>query len=257
MTIRISPLWSATACLTFVSAMGLCSAGAHASVAPTPILDISLSYEVSTTIDSPVEYVITFNRYADGSTGSWWPSSVGALGGTINDPFQKSSDNRPLSGLLLGLTSNLPGDAPGQQHVVLMEDSGSASALQNVAWGTTFSTYLEGTIASDIHNVAGVTRGADGTPEAAAWDAALNELYTFAGDASSGAGSLWFPISATSPGETKTSNFVVTAWSDGQQIGTGVASITQAVPEPTTYAMGLAGLAVIAGALRFKDQRKR
>jgi hypothetical protein len=230
--------------LTLAATLAFFAAGARADVQ-----DIKLTYEVTTSIDQPIETVITLNTYVNGS-GMWWPSSVGAGGGLIDDPFTKSSENRPLTGLILGLTSNLPGDAAGQKHVVMGLDSGAAAGLQNIAWGTTFTAYTEEAIANDIYNVAGISRAADGTPEAAIWDAAINELGAFANDTTGGAGQLWFKLAVTQPGETKTSNFSVMAWTDGQQIGTGVATVTQAVPEPESYALGLAGLGVAGLMLR-------
>lgn len=235
--------------LALAGTLALCAANTHAMVYLPP-QDIQLSYQVTTTIEQPIETIITFNTYADGGGGEWWPSSLGPLGGTINDPFTKSSDNRPLTGLMLGLTSNLPGDAEGQLHVVMMMDSGAASAAQGMAWGTTFPTYLEEAIANDIHTVAGITRAADGTPEAAMWDAALDELVSFTSDKTGGAGNMSFSIAATQPGETRTSSFAVATWSEGQQIGSGLANVTQAaaVPEPESYALALSGL-MVAGAM--------
>ncbi|CAN5268116.1 hypothetical protein BH11PSE9_BH11PSE9_09930 [soil metagenome] len=231
---------------------------APAAVAAEP-QDIHLSYTVDTAY--AVSNIITFNQYADGGTGSWWPSSVGQGVNTIADPFAKSSANAPLSALILGLASDLPGDAAGQTHVVLMMDSAAAAASNRIAWGTLFRNTDEDQLAAQIKFVTGTTRDADGTGNAAQWDASMDALYTFTGgDAKSGilvppgeAASAWFAFGNVVPGTTTTSDFTVMAFSDGQQIGTGLASVATSampIPEPQTYALMLAGLLVIAQTAR-------
>lgn len=216
---------------------------AHAVAQPQ---DIHLSYDVTTTIDQPITDVITYNTYVQNS-GSWWPASVPAGGGTIVDPFPKSSANEPLSGLILGIVTNLPGDADGQQHLVLGEDSTAAQASVGIAWGTLFPNYTEEQIIADVAEVAGVQRT---DANATQWDAAANELNTFT---QTDAKSNWFSLGAVVPGSTTLSNFSVIAFSNGQQIGTGVANLktdAPVVPEPSTLSLILAGCMGVAFATR-------
>lgn len=228
------------------------AAWAQASVAP--LLNIHLSYDVTTSIAQPITQIMTFNQYADGNTGVWWPDSVNAGGGTISDPFAKSSDNRPLAGLMLGLTQDLPGDAVGQQHVVIMMDNSAAAAARNIAWGTLFRNNTEESILAAVALVAGVTRtDANGTE----WDAALNRLFGFVnGDILTGiqvggqAKSAFFSLGDVVAGSTSFTNFSVMAFSNGQLIGTGTAGLNTApataVPEPGSMALVLLGLPLLA-----------
>ena len=229
---------------------------AQAVVRFEPPQDIQLSYAVTTPY--AIDNIITFNSYADGGIGSWWPSSVASGGSTISDPFAKSSWNAPLSALVLGLVSNLPNDAVGQTHVVLMMDPAAATASQGLTWGTLFGGTGEAQLAAAIGFVTGTTRDPDGTGNSAQWDAEMNTLSGFAsGDARTGltvpAGtpvSAWFSLGPVVPGQTTTTSFSVMAFSDGLQIGTGTASLTTAVPEPANWALLAAGLVVVGAGSR-------
>ncbi|WP_348755674.1 PEP-CTERM sorting domain-containing protein [uncultured Aquincola sp.] len=215
--------------------------------------DIELSYSI-TGLGLPDGYAGTiygigiFNGY-EFNSGASWPAQVAASGGTITDVFRKSSSNRPLAALMVGLIDDLPGDgSAGQTHLVLMLNTAAAQAARGIAWGTSFPTVLEDSLIADVRTAFTTTRG-EQTPEAT-WDAALDRVSSFV----DGHQNLWFALAASQPGTTVTSQFAVMAWSDGQQIGTGVASVTQAVPEPGTWALMLGGMAAMGGWLRRRHQ---
>jgi hypothetical protein len=225
---------------------GLMVMPALAVVGPDP-LDIDLSYSVTTGLDPQanpqnIYDIITFNAYGNGG-GSWWPASVPLSGGSIDDPFKKSSANPPTAGLLLGLVDNLAGDVGSQTHVVLMLDTAGAAAAKGVAWDTTFSGTDETALITNLRFAMENDRNLLDEAGQAQWDASLNAVGTFADTNRS----LWFAMAAPLPGQTTTSNFTVMAWSDGQELGQGIASVTQAVPEPGSAALLLLGLAGVAG----------
>ena len=98
----------------------------------TDAADIFLSYAVtptSGTLSSNISDMMFFNQYAvGGRSGVWWPANVDASGGTVNDPFPKSSTNMPLTGLITGLV-----DDSGATHLVLMVNN-SFAALSQTEW---------------------------------------------------------------------------------------------------------------------------
>ena len=229
--------------------LGLALSPVMASVAigPAPRQDITLSYDVTglnfpSGFPTPTIYdILTFNTYPNGS-GVFWPSSVDAGGGTINDPFKKSSANPPLTGLLLGLVNDLPNDAPGQSHVVLMMDDNAANQAKGSAWSATFPATLEDQLIADIKYSMEHDRNVLSPADQAKWDTSFGNVNNFA----YGNFNKWFAMSASVPGTTTTSSFTVMAWSDGQVIGQGTANLTTAaletVPEPGTCALMLSGL---------------
>lgn len=245
MTTRLLSTFALSA-LAAAAAFALPSMPAQAATASE---DIELSYTVSG-LGLPEGYPGTiygigiFNRY-EFSGGASWPAQVAASGGTITDVFRKSSSNRPLAALMIGLIDDLPGDgSAGQTHLVMMVDDAAANAMKGIAFGTTFPTVLEASLTYDVRTAFTTTRG-EQTPEAA-WDAAFGRVSSFVDDHPS----LWFPLAAGTPGTTVTSNFSVMAWSDGRQIGTGVASVTQAVPEPQTWMLMIGGMAAVGAWVR-------
>ena len=142
---------------------------------------------------------------------------------TLTDPFLKT--NPIISTFLIGVTSDLPGDAPGQQHLVLFTNTSWAQAAQHIAWGNLFGPLLEEDAISDVANVNWDSMFGDFT----GLDQ-LNTSYAFA------------------PGQA----FDVIAFSNGQIIGSGTSYITN-VPEPATWALMLAGF----GGLAFAGLRGR
>lgn len=236
-----------------LAAAALAFFGAPALAADEP-LDITLSYTVNLSQPWPaITNIITFNGYGDGS-GAWWAADVPAAQTqwTIDDPFTKSSAHPPLEALMLGLVHDLPNDAPGQVHVVMMVGDAAATAARNVAWGTLFRGTLEADIVDAIQLATSGRPFADIQP-------GLDTLFAFAdGDARTGILvppgtplSAWFALGAAQPGQTTTSSFTVMAFSDGQVLGSGVASLAvavAAVPEPATATMWLAALLLLLAA---------
>lgn len=230
---------------------------AHA-VAMVP-LDIQLSYEVSTSITQPITNIIKFNEYENGG-GAAWPDQLPFGSGTLTDGFLKSSTNKPLTALLMGLTSELPGDASGQKHLVLMVSNEAAALSQGIAFGTLFPTVTEEQVITALEFQTGVTRT---DANAAEWDAQADFLGQFTqGSLKNVPGpggitqSAWFGLGAVVPGAVTTTNFSVLAFSDGQVIGTGVAKLDNlsAVPEPATLGLALTGVLIAGVASRRRAQ---
>jgi hypothetical protein len=128
-------------------------------------------------------------------------------------PFLPPFVYAPGSTFLLGVTSNLPGDAAGQEHLVLFTNNTFASNAKSIAFGTLFPNTNETTLINDLttNNIGG-------------------DLFGFAGgDAITGPnGSIAF-----TPGDS----FTAVAFSGGQIIGTGTSTFTTGVPEPATVTL--------------------
>lgn len=196
------------------------------------------SYEVH--IDPAWSDVTNIMMFEDGGT-TWAFEAYPNNWNILENPFPKDFPN--ASSLLIGLTQDLPGDAPGQQHVVLMMDDTAAALAENVAWGTLFGNTLEDQL---IAAIALATSGQD-------WpiiQPGLDAVSTFAnGDATDGIRdglaqpqSAWFATGGS---------FSVLTWSDGRRIGSGTSTITEVpVPEPTTATLLLSGLCALGTVAR-------
>lgn len=170
------------------------------------------------------------------------------LSWVIHDPFVKSSFNAPRDALMIGLVQDLPGDAPGQEHVVLMMSTEAATAAKNIAWGTLFRNTLEAELITALHTDTSGLPFEEIQPE-------IDKLYTFAGgDARNGILGLapqpidaWFTLPGVGPGQVATAGFTVMAFSDGQVLGDGTVSVSSLtpVPEPGAAALLAAGLTVL------------
>lgn len=181
--------------------------------------------------------------YADPSqsTTVTWAFQTDAYPGvtTITNPFL--SDTPMVSSLAIGLVQNLPNDAPGQEHIVLFMDPTAATRVQNIAWGTVFTTTLEDQLIQSVHDAT------SGLPyDDPILQAGLTAVFNFVDNAATNAqvgpggtsGSAWFATGGA---------FSVVAWSDGQTIGTGISTVDTiaAVPEPQTYALMFGGLGIV------------
>jgi hypothetical protein len=217
--------------------------------------DIRLSYAV--TLDQPlpaITNIVTFNSYANGA-GAWWAATIpaGTTAARIDDPFMKSSANAPVDALMLGLVQDLPGDAAGQTHVVMMMSDAAAAAARHVAWGTLFRDTDEDQLIAAIELA---TSGQDWSVIQPGVDA----MFAFAqGDARSGIlgpGGMpidaWFALGAAVPGTTTSSNFSVMAFSTGELVGSGTALVATLapVPEPAQGLLLAIGLTAVGWRLR-------
>lgn len=145
-------------------------------------------------------------------------------GGVLDSDFavEHSAD----SAILIGITHDLPGDAAGQEHIVLGMDTSAAGYGENIAWGTLFRNTDEDTLIDSLHHY----EDADPTVTSAA----LQYLVDFAyGDAMTGIldnlaqpHSAWFDPNA--------GTFTVESWSNGTILGSGAVTAT-VIPEPALF----------------------
>lgn len=201
------------------------------------------SYNTSYTVKRPLndDFEITnlflLERGPGGGSTTWaFQVDQGQPEVTLTNAFP--TDNLPTESLLIGLAHDLPGDAPGQKHVVLMMDDTAAQLSNHIAWGTLFRNTDEDQLIADIELASSgqdwpiIQPGLDGIGAFTGGDAETGILGP--GGVSRSA---WFSFGGS---------FTVVAWSDGQILGSGESHATPtAVPEPATCAvvgMGLVGL---------------
>ncbi len=183
--------------------------------------------------------------------GGYFPSSLGYSitfpfsapvgSSTITDPFLLTN---PIDAtFLLGVTHDLPGDAPGQQHLVVFTNNAWAASAQFIAFGTLFLNTLEDRLITDI--TTNLDSAAVGD---VVFQQALDDLYAFAGgDSISGPnGNIAFGAN---------DSFTAVAFSSGRIIGTGITSAVPAgggstVPEPASWALLIAGFGLTGAVAR-------
>ncbi len=222
------------------------SAGAvHAVACGDTPLDITLRYDVTTRINQPIENIVSWNTY-DCNAGGSGIYTVGGNGGSFSDYFPKSSSNKPLTGLMIGTTHDLVGDAEGQEHLVLMTNNAWASSVAGIAFGTLFPTILEEDVIAALHVYA--TSNVQSELEAA--------VAVFGGFVFGQLNSAFFNLGAVIPGTTTTSNFSVVAFSDGAIIGTGIANLTTAFPDAPVVPVPGVAMLLLAGFAGLSVQRK-
>lgn len=228
----------ATVLARFLSTAALALTTAHASAQS---FEYFTHYDVTTEVGfSPITEIVMIENF-DGFQAFTWSFEAAGAGATtrLSNPFP--SDTPALESLLVGIVADLPGDAPGQEHLVLMMDDHAASNVQDIAWGTVFTTVLEEDVIDAVHTMA--LHLPFGDPDL---EAALNTLSAFVDVASYEAhvGDFGLPGSALF---TTGGSFTIVAWSDGQVIGSGVSTIEPiaVVPEPSALAMLLAGIGVV------------
>ncbi|WP_202988756.1 PEP-CTERM sorting domain-containing protein [Bradyrhizobium campsiandrae] len=196
-----------------------------------------ISYNVNG-LQYQVDNIVLFEQTAN-SSGLTWAFSAPAGSSTITDPFTKYD---PItSTFLMGTASNLPGDPPGQDHLVLFTSSTFAQSAQNIAFGTLFPDVLETTFVSTLRDY--FRSGPGGLPPS---DPQYNFLFGFASEYGTAS-----PIEGQSPiAFDPGGTFQAIAFSNGQVISDpGTVTLTAAVPEPSTWAMlllGFAGLGMLA-----------
>jgi len=152
------------------------------------------------------------------------------------DPFAAEPVLR--ESLMMGVATDLPGDPPGQKHVLFFMDTEAASNIDNIAWGTIFTTTLEAQLIDAIE------RATTDFDDDEAWDFIDDFVNNKAKNANVGPGglpgSIWF-----GPNE----DFSIVAFSEAKTIGGGSSEFNtefQPVPEPATMtALSVGALALL------------
>jgi hypothetical protein len=216
-----------------------------APLANADTFNLNLSYALNSR--ASISNVATFNRYTNGG-GIWWPTSVPAGASTIIDPFMKSTDNMPLWGLILGLTSD--------SHLVAMVDS-----TASLTWPS--GGYTESAVTGALAYFTTFDRDLLSKEDQGKWDDSLQLVSDFVNDMS-----IWFsmgtfdPNPPTTPGQFTTNDFKIVDLSAGLEIGNGTARMDynppRNVPEPSSILLlgiGLSSMALAGGASRNRQPR--
>jgi hypothetical protein len=208
------------------------------------------SYEV--TLDagySDVTNIVLMERDSLGGSSTWAFTALGDPSRpsttVINNPFE--AERPTAESFLIGLTKDLPGDAEGQEHVVLMMDDTAADLANHIAWGTLFRNTLE----QDV--IDAIKLGTSGQDFPIVLPG-INFLSDFAnGDGTTG---ILGPLGVPRPVWFATGGtFSVMSFSDGLKIGSGISRITP-TPEPTSLALvGVGTLAMLGGLWRRRRRR--
>jgi len=174
----------------------------------------------------------------------------------LENPFWKDPSAPVTFALLMGIVQDLPGDAPGQKHLVFGVDPAVSAALNGLAWAALFPELLEEEV---IANLELATSG--GLGWGAAFDTLAPGLFaidSFARDlrvngyAGSTEPSVIYPWFAMPSPDASATSFDLVAFSTGQIVGSGTAlqttlSFGTPVPEPaTTLLVAMAGLLGLA-----------
>lgn len=202
------------------------------------------SYTLNLTADitggQPITNIMLLEENDGFGATTWAFGADGEGQTTITNPFLTEA---PITrSLLVGLIQDLPGDAPGQKHVVLIMDPTAAALSENIAWGTLFRNTLEDQLIADIELATSgqpfelIQPGLDGLGQFANGDARDGILDPQG-----------VPVSAyfATGGE-----FVVESWSSGTVLGRGTSAVV-AVPEPASVGI----VVVAAGVVGLRRRR--
>jgi hypothetical protein len=234
----MTKLASAVIGSAFLLGSGVIPASATVSAVPPARAFYTISLPNYAVTDIIVfNYGSPFSLFSRGPAGS--PLTAASPGPTTLTVTYPTAADIPIPGFvydpgesfLLGVTTNLPGDAPGQQHLVVFTNDAFASSAQSIAFGTLFPHTNETTLIDDLTSQTNP-----------------GDILGFgAGDATTGPNG---PI-AFEPG----SSFEAVAFSDGQIIGTGTSGFLAAVPESSTWVLMLTGF-VGLGLAGYRPSRK-
>ncbi|MEY2883286.1 MAG: hypothetical protein RL490_1010 [Pseudomonadota bacterium] len=186
---------------------------------------------VITKRDYQVDNIIRFNEGScssgrGGTYTAWATESPYSLA----DVYYPDGHDRLM---LLGTTTDLAGDEPGQKHAVIFGNVNWVTGAQGIAFGTLFPSTLEASL------IAALEDAATGSGAQSSYDF-IDAFWT--GDAETAG--LKF-----APGDS----FGIIAFSSGQIIGSGTTTFTPGaggVPEPTSWAMLIAGFGLVGATLR-------
>lgn len=221
-------------------------AGFAAAILNQPAAAATLSYTCGSTAPYNPNYQFTqiyavraiakYAQYAGGACGGGISNSDTAPVGTsaVTELFPQRD---PITrALLLGVTSGLPGDAEGQQHLVLFTNDRWAASAVGIAFGALFPTSNEDALITALNSLASGN--------------GMEADYALLGDFGD-------TVSRQSPNGDAAfalgDSFTSIAFSDGRIIGTGQSFATPAktaVPEPAGWAMMIIGLGGVGVVLR-------
>ena len=228
------------ALLAAVTMSGAALAGG--APAPDPVPPFYINYQINLPAYAVSDITLFEHNVYNGygiTNSSGFNAGVGTT--TITDPFTKI--HTITGNFLLGITSNLPGDAEGQQHLVLFSNPAFDAGAQGIAFGTLFPNTDEDSL------IAAITTVDTGTADPSVIQAAYNTLFGFAnGDSMNG------PNGNVAFGSNNL--FAATAFSNGLSIGAGNSFTTPAgggggaVPEPASWALLVTGFGVLGHAAR-------
>lgn len=241
------------------------SAISHAGGISFPYFDTSYTVDL-TGIPSPVTNILvqeTPGAYYAQRMNFLGPSSGIAPGSqitTLTNPFLNTNPYPNTISLGIGVVTDLPGDPPGQQHLVFFMNAAATALATGVNWGALFPIALEDQVIADVEL---------GTSGGGGWGNSFTTLAPGLASAAAFMNSMASPGGLLGPSGIYTSpyfnlpppgspatNFDVVAFSDGQVIGTGsvVQTYFSPTPEPPTFALSGAVLAV---ALWFRRRRSK